>query len=215
MRLVVRLPRLLEVLVAALLCIAGSARAADIDQAVTLVATPRLAGSAFERTVVVTTALASGTRVGFIVNFPTDLKLATLFPEQPSMVEVASPVYIGGPVQPQALFAVARTPPIDKGNLFQLMPGLVVAVEAQAVDHIIETSPNDARYFLGLLVWEPGELEEEIRGGVWEVRAADIDMVFSTSPRNLWKALYRGTGGAGIWARSDSHGRARLVQASQ
>jgi putative AlgH/UPF0301 family transcriptional regulator len=62
------------------------------------------------------------------------------------------------------------------------MPGLVVAIEAGAVDHIIETSPNDARYFLGLLVWRPGELEEEVSDGVWEVRPADVDMVFSASP---------------------------------
>jgi putative transcriptional regulator len=169
-------------------------------QALTLVATPRLAGSVFERKVIIAAPLSSGMHVGFIVNHPTELKLAALFPEQPSMLEVTSPVYIGGPVEPRALFALARTPPADKGGLFQLMPGLVVAVEAGAVEHIIETSPNDARYFLGLLVWEEGELDEEIRQGVWEVQPADIDMVFSTSPQNLWKALYRGTGTGGIWA---------------
>ena len=217
MRMIMRLPRLVEVFMVALLCVAGGARAADIEEAVALVATPRLAGSAFERTVVLTAALPSGVHVGFIVNFPTDLKLATLFPEQPATAGVASPVYIGGPVQPQALFAVARTPPTDKENqnLFQLMPGLVVAIEAGAVDHIIETSPNDARYFLGLLVWRPGELEEEVSDGVWEVRPADVDMVFSASPRNLWKSLYRGTGEAGIWARADAPARARLVVASE
>jgi len=103
----------------------------------------------------------------------------------------------------------------ENQNLFQLMPGLVVAIEAGAVDHIIETSPNDARYFLGLLVWRPGELEEEVSDGVWEVRPADVDMVFSASPRNLWKSLYRGTGVVGIWARADAPARDRLVVASE
>ena len=212
MRLVVRLLRPLEVLMVALVCVAGSARAADMEHAVTLVATPRLAGSVFERTVIIAAPLPNGMHVGFIVNYPTELKLAALFPEERSMLEVTSPVYIGGPVQPRALFALARTPPADKGGLFQLMPGLVVAVEAGAVERIIETSPNDARYFLGLLVWEEGALDEEVRGGVWEVQPANVDTVFSTSPRNLWKALYRGTGAAGVWAWA-KRAPARLVLA--
>src|SRR6202008_1151135 len=106
--------------------------------------------------------------------------------------KVTDPVYFGGPVLPQTVFAVVRTPPQDTGDGLQLMPGLPMVLAAKAVDHIIETAPNDARYFAGLIVWEPGELDEEVRAGAWEVNPADASAVFSTQPEMLWKTLSSG-----------------------
>jgi putative transcriptional regulator len=82
----------------------------------------------------------------------------------------------------------------------QLMPGLVLVVDARAVDRIIETTPNDARYFAGMIVWEPGELDDEVRDGAWEVNPADASTVFSSKPEMLWKS--RSRGGAGLEARA-------------
>src|SRR5437868_13284048 len=33
--------------------------------------------------------------------------------------------------------------------IFTLMPGLVAVLDAAGVDHVLETTPNDARYFVG------------------------------------------------------------------
>jgi len=43
---------------------------------------------------------------------------------------------------------------------------------------VIETAPNDARYFAGLMLWRAGELEDEIREGYWSVRPASAAAVF-------------------------------------
>jgi len=51
------------------------------------------------------------------------------------------------------------------------------------------TAPNEARYFAGLFLWEPGELDEEVRGGAWEVRPADAGALFSPHPEELWRTL--------------------------
>jgi putative AlgH/UPF0301 family transcriptional regulator len=167
----------------------GAAPAADLSEAVILVASDRLAGSIYEQTVVLAAPLPQGGYLGFIVNRPTHVKLETLFPQQPSTRNVAEPVYAGGPILSNAVFAVTRKAPDNNGNFFSPMPGLVVAIDSTTVDRIIETTPNDARYFVGLMFWAPDDLEDEIRNGAWEVRSADVDTVLRAKPTGLWKSL--------------------------
>jgi len=61
------------------------------------------------------------------------------------------------------------------------MPGLVAVLDGDSLDRVIETTPNDARYFAGLMLWRPGVLEEEVREGVWSVRPASVDAVLRGS----------------------------------
>ena len=167
----------------------GATHAADLSQAVILVASDSLAGSPFEQTVIVAAPLPDGGHVGFIVNRPSNVKLATLFPEQASAHNVVDPVYAGGPVLSRAVFAVTRKAPDNGGNVLSLMPGLVAVIDAGTVDHIIETTPNDARYFVGLMIWAPDELDEEVDQGAWQVRSADVDTVLPSRSPGLWKSL--------------------------
>lgn len=167
----------------------GAARAVDLSQAVILVASERLAGSLYEQTVVLAAPLPQGGHLGFVVNRPTSVKLETLFPEQASTHNVVDPVYAGGPVLARGVFAVTRKAPDNSDSVVPLMPGLVVAIDGETVDRIIETAPNDARYFVGLMMWTPDELEEEIEQGAWDVRPADVDTVLPASSPGLWKSL--------------------------
>jgi putative AlgH/UPF0301 family transcriptional regulator len=167
----------------------GAARAVDLSQAVMLVASNRLAGSIYEQTVILAAPLPQGGHLGFVVNRPTSMKLESLFPEQASTRNVVDPVYAGGPMLSNAVFAMMRKAPDNNGNFLSLMPGLVVAIDGATVDRIIETTPNDARYFVGLMFWAPDDLDDEIRNGAWEVRPADADTVLRANSPGLWKAL--------------------------
>jgi putative transcriptional regulator len=187
-----RLVRSLKSFAGLLVLFAGvtsAARAVDLSQAVILVASNRLAGSIYEQTVILAAPLAQGGHLGFVVNRPTQVKLETLFPQQPSTRNVADPVYAGGPALSNAVFAVTRKAPDDNANFFSPMPGLVVVIDAATVDRIIETTPNDARYFVGLMFWAPDDIENEIRNGAWEVRPADVDTVLRANSTELWKSL--------------------------
>jgi putative AlgH/UPF0301 family transcriptional regulator len=117
------------------------------------------------------------------------MKLESLFPEQASTRNVVDPVYAGGPMLSRAVFAVMRKAPDNNGNFLSLMPGLVVAIDGATVDRNIETTPNDARYFVGLMFWAPDDLDDEIRNGAWEVRPADVDTVLRANSPGLWKSL--------------------------
>jgi len=174
----------------------GAASAPEAEPVV-LVATDRPVGQGYRETVLLAVPLPSGYHLGFILNRPTLAKLETLFPEHAPSRKVADPVYFGGPVLPEALFAVARRTP-DGGQAIPLMPGLVLATDSTSVDRVIETMPNDARYFAGFVLWGPGELDDEIRAGAWEVRPADANAVFRGDPERLWRDLHTDSDGKGF-----------------
>ena len=69
-----------------------------------------------------------------------------------------------------------------------LMKDLYLAFRANTIDHVIETTPNDARYYVGYVGWRPGELKSEIDRGLWTVLNADIDMVFRKDTEAVGRA---------------------------
>jgi putative transcriptional regulator len=190
MKLSSRVVRSLAAFVVLIAGATGAVRAADLLEPVLLVATARLAGSGYAETVLIAAPLEAG-HIGFIVNRPTGVKLQTLFPEDAPSSKVVDSVYLGGPEMPSVVFAVTRKAP-EGGVVVPLMPGLFAVFDSATVDRVIVTTPNDARYFAGLVAWMPGELEKEIRAGAWEVRPADADTVFRTNAPRHWKDL-RGT----------------------
>jgi putative transcriptional regulator len=194
MQIAASVTRFTGMLLIALGCAAGTASATDLSRPLTLVAAPGLQGSGFEQTVLLAAPLPNGMHIGFIVNRPTEVALAAAFPGHPPSGKVRDPVYLGGPFMTETVFAAVRTAPADAdaANLVELMPGLVLAMDAHVIDRIIETTPNDARYFAGLIVWQPGELDEEVAAGAWEVSPADAETVFAAHPEMLWQTLSRG-----------------------
>jgi putative transcriptional regulator len=178
-------------LLAGAISAAHAAEPAELSQAALLVASDRLAGSPYEETVLLVAPIEQGGHVGFIVNRPTNVKLHDLFPEHAPSRKVLSPIYVGGPVLPEAVFALARKAPRGDGTVIALMPGLVAVLDRASVDRVIETTPNEAHYFVGMVIWAPGELAGEIRDGAWRVRPASADAVLAANPAALWQQLVK------------------------
>jgi len=167
----------------------GLAPAATVSEPVVLVASSRQDGSPYEQTVAIVASLPDGGHFGFIVNRPTRFSLQALFPKDEAASKVNQRVYVGGPTATTSVFAVIRSDTVSDGQL-RLAPGVVAALDPAAVDAVIRSVPNDARYFLGLMVWQPGELEREIAESLWEVNRADADVLFEErTTRGLWNTL--------------------------
>jgi putative AlgH/UPF0301 family transcriptional regulator len=175
------------VVIAAL--VLGVARAAERSDAVILVASQDLDGSPLEQTVVIAASLPNGGHAGFIVNRPTSVKLETLFPDQAPARNVKEPVYVGGPAIASGVFVLMRTAPNGAEKPIFLAPGIVAVLDESTIDRVIENTPNAARYFVGMMLWDADELEQEIADGLWEVRPADADSVLPAKVRGLWNAL--------------------------
>jgi putative transcriptional regulator len=181
-----------------LFCIVPAARAASIEEPVLLVATDRLSGSPYRETVLIVAPVGGNQHVGLIVNRPTDARLGTLFPRYAPAQKIVDPLFFGGPELTGAVFAAVRSAEPPSEFSLPLMPGLFLVTDAETVDRIMETVPNDARYFTGLVVWEPSELALEIDSGLWHVRNADPHALFDAQPLQLWHEL--APGGSGIVA---------------
>jgi putative AlgH/UPF0301 family transcriptional regulator len=131
----------------------------------------------------------SGGHVGVILNRPTRRSLGSLFPEHEPSKKVADPVYYGGPFSRGALVALVRADSAPGNGSVLLMRNLYLAFRANTIDHVIETTPNEARYFVGFVRWRPGELKSEIDRGLWSVQGADLETIFRKDTEGLWEEL--------------------------
>jgi putative transcriptional regulator len=178
---------LLLVLVSAL--VPQIARAQLQEDAVLLVAHPAFRDVEYLQTVLLAAPAPNGGHVGVILNRPTKRSLGSLFPEHEPSKKVVDPVYYGGPFSRGALVALVRSDDAPGGGSVLLMQHLYLAFRANTIDHVIETTPNEARYFVGYVGWRPGELKSEIDRGLWSVMNADVDTIFRKDTESLWEEL--------------------------
>jgi len=154
-----------------------------------LVAHPAFRDLEYRQTVLIAAPAPNGGHVGVILNRPTRRSLGSLFPEHEPSKKVVDPVFYGGPFSRGALVALVHADQSPGSGSVPLMNGLYLAFRANTIDHVIETTPNDARYFVGYVGWRPGELRSEIDRGLWSVINADLDVVFRKDTEGLWEEL--------------------------
>lgn len=187
--------RLLLALVTAAIAVLGVPAQAqgpggDPDTLV-LIAKPDLTDPEYRQTVLLVTPMGGDRHIGVIINRPTSRSLATLFPEHEPSKKVIDPVYFGGPFGRTAVFAIVKAKQNPGGGAIPFSRDLYFCARVDQVDRIIETTPNDARYYVGYVGWRPGELRQELDRGLWYVMDADTDLVFRKNPQNLWEELVR------------------------
>jgi putative transcriptional regulator len=163
------------------------------DDAMFLIAHPAFRDLEYRQTVLLAAPAPNGGHVGVIINRPTRRSLASLFPEHEPSKKVVDPVYYGGPFSRGALVALVRSDHTPGPGTVPLMKNLYLAFRANTNDQVIETTPNEARYFVGYVGWRPGELRGEIDRGLWSVLNADVDTVFRKDADGLWEELLQQT----------------------
>ena len=173
----------------ALVALSMGASAAAQEEAMLLVAHPAFRDLEYRQTVLIAAPAPNGGHVGVILNRPTRRSLASLFPEHEPSKKVVEPVFYGGPFSRGALVALVRSDQAPGAGAVPLMKNLFLAFRANTIDHVIEATPNDARYYVGYVGWRPGELRGEIDRGLWTVMNADVDMVFRKDTEGLWEEL--------------------------
>jgi putative transcriptional regulator len=179
-----------RLLAASLLLLASAAALAQSQSdAVLLIAHPAFRDMEWRQTVLIAAPTPNGGHVGVILNRPTRRSLGSLFPDHEPSKKVAEPVYYGGPISSQALVALVRTESAPGAGSVPLMKNLYLAFRANTIDHVIETTPNEARYFVGYVGWRPGELRAEVNRGLWSVHNADVDTIFRKDTEGLWEEL--------------------------
>lgn len=168
----------------------AQSRGADAEAAI-LVASPGLRDADYRQAVVIVVPVENDRHIGVIVNRPTRRTLASLFPDHAPSKKVTEPVFVGGPMSRGAVVAVVKSEKDPGKGTVGLTKEMYLAMTVNVVDHVIEDTPNDARYYVGYIVWRPGELRNEIDRKVWSVVNASPDVVFRKDTSGLWEELSR------------------------
>jgi putative transcriptional regulator len=166
---------------------------AQEEDAMLLVAHPAFRDLDYRQTVLIAAPAPTGGHIGVILNRPTRRTLGSLFPDHEPSRKVLDPVYYGGPFSRGALVALVKSDANPGAGTVLLMKNLYLAFRANTIDQIIESTPNDARYYVGYVGWRPGELKGEIERGLWSVLSADLDMIFRKDTDGVWEDLLQQT----------------------
>lgn len=158
-----------------------------------VVATPALADSNFSHAVVLLLEHNADGAVGVVVNRPSDTPLEAALPDWVSLAAEPTVAFAGGPVQPDAVIALARTyGPAEQVQM--ILPGVGV-VDLSADPTLVGVAIAGVRLFAGYAGWGAGQLENEIATGSWFVVHARAEDIFADEPETLWRRVLRRQGG--------------------
>ena len=127
--------------------------------------------------------------MGFIINKPTQVTLGKLFPKHEPSRKVTDPVFLGGPVSPEVIFALVQGRESPGGRSIKILDDLYLAIDSDVVDRVIEKQSAHARFFAGMVLWRPGELLEEVKRGLWYVQDPRAELVLRKPTETMWEEL--------------------------
>jgi putative transcriptional regulator len=177
-------------ILATLLFSASAAAADPAGETVLLVAKRQLNDRMYGATILVARPIGQDQHIGFIVNRPTKITLGQLFPQHGPSQKVVDPVFLGGPISSESIFALVQTSKNPGGRSVRLTPELFAVFDGKIVDAVIEKDAAKARFVAGLVAWRAGELRDELKRGAWFVLDADPAVVLR-KPDGLWEELVR------------------------
>ena len=177
-------------ILASLLFSASAAAADPAGETVLLVAKRQLNDRMYGATILVARPIGHDQHIGFIVNRPTKITLGQLFPQHGPSQKVVDPVFLGGPISSESIFALVQTSKNPGGRSVRLTPELFAVFDGKIVDAVIEKDAAKARFVAGLVAWRAGELRDELKRGAWYVLDADPAVVLR-KPDGLWEELVR------------------------
>jgi putative transcriptional regulator len=146
----------------------------------------------FRRTIVLVGHHDEDGAVGVVLNRPSETPVRQAVPPLAGLVGPDDPVFVGGPVQPQAAVVLAE---------FEREHPAVTPVFDNVGFLLGEVDPADvadvrrARIFAGYAGWGPGQLEAEMEESSWLLEPALPDDVFFERPDHLWELVLRRKGG--------------------
>ena len=154
-----------------------------------LVASEALTGGYKQAVIAVGPPAVDGGHYGVILNLPSRATMAQMFPDFAPARAIKGPLYIGGPNHYRVIFAMTTIKPEGEKNAVPMGGGIWLYISAKAIDRLIETHPNDARYYVGIVFWRPGELDQEIKRGLWRAMPLDTKELFRPDVGTLWRRL--------------------------
>ncbi len=163
-----------------------------------LLATPPLDDPNFDRSVIYVMEHNADGAVGLVLNRPTAEGSVDGLDLWMDLTVPPTVVFNGGPVQFDALIALAELRGPREGAWSPILPDLG-SVDLALDPTDVADAVGRVRVFRGYAGWSSGQLDGELSAGAWMVFAAQRDDVFSESPDELWRDVLRRQPGRVAW----------------
>jgi putative transcriptional regulator len=200
----------------------------DLGAGKLLVASRDLADPNFAKTVVLLVHYDDEGVVGLILNRRTDVPLSRVLEGLKAANHRSDPVYLGGPVETPAVFALLQSPAKLEGA--QHIFGAIYLISTKTLfEQTISARPDPSGFhvYLGYAGWTQNQLRKEVELGAWFIFQPDAKMVFDSDPDSLWLQMIQKTelklAGSepahadhkdAIWRRARSQRRSRCKEVS-
>ena len=131
--------------------------------------------------------------MGVVLNRPSGVTVADAVPPLDVLTDEGAIVYVGGPVQEDAVIVLAEFAEPDRAASIVFADVGFVPGEIDDPEELGEL-PH-ARVYAGYAGWAPHQLEAELAESAWIVAPARTEDVFTTEPDALWRTTLRRLGG--------------------
>lgn len=161
-----------------------------------LVAEPMLGDPNFDRTVVLMVEHSAEGALGLVLNRPTDVSVAGALPAWDRLATAPAVLHVGGPVEEQSGWCLARLrPPADRPGFVPVLGDLGLldlGLEPADLSGVVV----ELRLYAGYSGWGPGQLDDELAQEAWIVVDAEPTDPFLADGTALWQRILARQGGA-------------------
>ena len=163
----------------------------DSLQGKLLVSSPALHDPNFRKTVVLIAHHDEEGAMGLVLSRPSEVLAVAAVPSLEGLPGADDPVFVGGPVQPEAFMVLAEFDDVDEAAA-PIMERLgFMPADAEPDD----LSITRLRLFSGYSGWGTGQLEYELEEVAWIVVDAETADAFADDPEELWRPVLHRKGG--------------------
>ena len=158
-----------------------------------LIAGSKLKDTNFFKSVVLIVEHGPDGAMGLVINQPSPYTVSSALQGHVEFPETQQLVYVGGPVEPAALFVSHNSERLDPTEM-PVVDGVFMGSSAEVFESILQASIEEHeglvyRVYAGCSGWGPGQLEGELNRGDWHTMDADGTFVFRNDPYQIWDDL--------------------------
>lgn len=159
-----------------------------------LVANRNLGDPHFAKTVILLARYDPQGALGLILNRRTNVPISRALENLKAAKDRSDPVYLGGPMEIPAAFALFQSPAKIEGaeNLFDSVY-MITAKPLFEQTILAQPKPDVFHVYLGYAGWTQAQLQQEVGLGAWFIFPAEASTVFNSDPNSLWDEMIRKT----------------------
>ena len=159
-----------------------------------LVASRNLGDPHFAKTVILLVRYDADGVLGLVLNHRTDVPLSRVLDSFKAAKDRSDPVYLGGPLETAAVFALLQSPAKLEGAE-HVFGGVYLINSKPLFEQTISAQPKPDVFhvYVGYAGWSQDQLRQEVELGAWFIFPAEARTVFNANPDALWPEMIRKT----------------------